>query len=420
LFAIDYVRLLTLTILLPAALAIWNNPENEKFGKLLPDKFVAGYLVLIFALTLQASTFTHALRSGILYSFLDIFLPYYVASRCLKNIEQFRDTLMAFVIASMVLAAIACIEFIRHWLLYASLDNALGVAWSYGTYLERGDGVLRAQGSTGHAIPLGYVMAVAIGLFLYLMKLVPTTTMKLMGMALLVGGIIAPVSRGPWVGAAVIVVIFVVTSHAAAKKMGQLAAVGAIALPALLASPFGEKAISYLPFIGTIAEDNVDYRERLLEISIGVVMQNPFFGAYDYMYSAAMQELRQGQGIIDIVNSFVGVALASGLVGLTLFTGFFILAGASVFRSMRTLSDRTDEHYLLGQSLFATLIGIMVIIFTVSSISIIPIIYWTFGGMCVAYSGVIRKFISKQQTAATPDEQNKAKAPHLRGPAFSS
>jgi hypothetical protein len=40
--------------------------------------------------------------------------------------------------------------------------------------------------------------------------------------------------------------------------------------------------------------------------------------------------------------------------------------------------------------------------------------------MCVAYSGVIRKFISKQQTAATPDEQNKAKAPHLRGPAFSS
>jgi len=404
LFTIDYLRLLALTILAPTAWAIWKDPESPRFGSLLPDKIIAAYLILIFALTLQASTFTHALRSGILYSILDIFLPYYVASRCVKNIGQFRDTLMAFAIASMVLAAIACFEFLRHWLLYASLDNALGMRWAYGTYLERGDGVLRAQGSTGHAIPLGYVMAVAIGFFLYLMTLVPKTTMKLLGIALLVGGIIAPVSRGPWVGAAVMVFVFFATAHAAAKKIGQLAAIGIVALPALLASPYGEKIISYLPFVGTIAEDNVNYRERLLEISIGVVLQNPFFGAYDYMYSSAMQELRQGQGIIDIVNSFIGVALASGLVGLSLYAGFFFLIGINLYRSMRRIPDRTSEHHVLGQSLLATLAGILVIIFTVSSISIIPVIYWTVAGLCVAYPGMI---VNAQNKSTTTHENQK-------------
>lgn len=400
LFTIDYLRLLALTILAPAAWALSKDSESPRFGSLIPDKFIAAYLILIFSLTLQASTFTHGLRSGILYSFLDIFLPYYVASRYVKNLNQFRDTLMAFAIAAMVLAAIACFEFLRHWLLYSSLGNALGTPWAYGTYLERGDGILRSQGSTGHAIPLGYVMAVAIGFYLYLMKLIPNTTMKLLGFILLIGGIVAPVSRGPWVGALVIVIVFFGTAHAAAKKIGQLIMAGAIALPALLISPYGEKIIAYLPYVGTIAEDNVNYRERLLEISIGVVLQNPFFGAYDYMLSSAMQELVQGQGIIDIVNSFIGVALASGLVGLLLYAGFFVACGITLFRSMRRIPDRTDEHHILGQTLLATLIGIMVIIFTVSSISVIPVIYWSVAGLCVAYSRMILQRPRGQTTIA--------------------
>jgi len=409
LFTIDYLRLLALTILAPTAWAIWKDTESPRFGRLLPDKFIAAYLILIFALTLQASTFTHALRSGILYSILDIFLPYYVASRYINNIEKFRDILMSFLIASGILAAIGCFEFFKHWLLYASLDNALGVSWAYGAYLERGDGVLRAQASTGHSIPLGYVIAVAIGFFLYLLNLMPSMNLRIVFVALLLGGIISPISRGPWVGAAIIFCVFILTAYSAAKKIRRLVAIGFVALPIILVSPYGEKLISFLPFVGTIDEQNVDYRERLLEISISVVLQNPFFGAYDYMFSDTMQELRQGQGIIDIVNSYVAVALSSGLVGLSLYAGFFILIGINLYRSLRSISDRTDEYYILGQSLLATLAGIMVIIFTVSSISVIPVIYWSVSGMCVAYSVMITK---KHRNSIVAPRNSKANLEH--------
>jgi len=410
LFTIDYLRLLALTILAPTAWALWKDPESPRFGRLLPDKFIAAYLILIFALTLQASTLTHALRSGVLYGILDIFLPYYVASRYIKNTETFRDTLMSFLIAAMILAAIGCFEAFRHWLLYASLDSALGVNWAYGAYLERGDGVLRAQASTGHAIPLGYVMAVAIGFLLYLLNSLPNVKVKIVIFALLLAGIIAPISRGPWVGAAVIILVFISTAHSAAKKIKNLAVTGFVALPIILSSPYGEKLISYLPFIGTIDEENVDYRERLLEISINVVLQNPLFGAYDYMFSDAMQELRQGQGIIDIVNSYVAVALSSGLVGLSLYAGFFIVIGLNLYRSLRSIPDRTDERYILGQSLLATLAGILVIIFTVSSISVIPVIYWSVAGMCVAYSGMIlRNAKTKPLECSTKKQQGNPK-----------
>src|SRR5438046_8698212 len=105
-------------------------------------------------------------------------------------------------------------------------------------------------------------------------------------------------------------------------------------------------------------------------------MESPLFGGYDSLYSPALEELMQGQGIVDIVNSYVGVGLQSGLVGLFLFVGFFIAAAVGILRGMRNLPDRTSELFLLGQTLLATLIGVMVSIFTVSSITVVPAVSW--------------------------------------------
>ena len=138
-FTIDYLRLLVLAVLLPAFLYLRKQPDVERFGRLIPDKLIAGYIVLQFLLMLNASTFTNALRSGVFYAFIDIFLPYYVASRSLKNLQGFRDALMGFVVAAMVLSAIGAFEYAKHWLLYKNLEDVLSVQqWGYGNYLERG------------------------------------------------------------------------------------------------------------------------------------------------------------------------------------------------------------------------------------------------------------------------------------------
>ena len=388
-FTINYLRLLALAVLLPAFLSLRTQPGVERFGRSIPDKLVAGYLILNFALMLLVDSFTNSLRAGVYYAFIDVILPYYVASRSLKHLQEFRDALMGFVVAALVLSAIGAFEFARHWLLYASLDQALGVRWDYGNYLERGERILRAQGSTGQPSPFGYVIAVATGFYLYLRKSVPNPIAWGIGLLLLIAGLIAAVSRGPWVGAAAILMVFIGTGPSAGRGLAKLGLLGVVILPVLLATPGGKEIIDHLPFIGTIDEGSVTYRKRLAEISIQVILQNPYFGTFDVLYLPAMQELIQGQGIIDVVNSYLGVALGSGLVGLSLFSGFFIAVAAGIFKGMRNLPDRNNELYLLGQGLISTLLGILVILFTVSSVTVIPVIYWSVAGLGVAYSRML-------------------------------
>jgi len=384
-FTINYPRLLTLTILFPAFLHLRALPENKRLGSLWADKFVLGYLVMNFGLMLSVSTLTNTLRHGFFYAFIDIFLPYYVASRALKDLKGFRDALMALVIAAAVLSAIGIFEFARHWLLYASLEAPLGIKWNMGNYLSRGE-LLRAQGSAGHSIVLGYFVAVAFGFYLFVQKSITSKGFRYLGLMLLLGGLISPLSRGPWVGAAAMLLIFMAIGPEALPKFVKMGLAALVAVPILISTPEGRAILDYLPFIGTVDESTVAYRERLLEISLQVMFQNPFFGAFDYIYSPAMQDLRQGQGIIDMVNTYLAIGLASGFVGLALFAGFFIAVALGIFRAMRRVPDRNDEHYRLGQALLATLLGIMVIIFTVSSINIIPIVYWSVGGLGVAYA----------------------------------
>ena len=394
LFSIDYLRLLALAILLPAWLALRLRPDAEPFGRSSADKLIAAYLVLQFFVQLPHTTLTETLRKGVFYAFTDVFLPYYVASRAARDFAAFRDVLMAFVLAALVAAALAVFEFGRHWLLYTPLEAALGVEWGMLNYLERGDGLLRAQASTGHPIVLGYVLALALILALYLKRLIPPNPFKA-ALVLLAAGLVAAMSRGPWIGAAVMLLAFVATGPRALPRLAKLGVAGLCFVPLLLLSSAGQALVDYLPFVGTVEAHNITYRELLFEISLGVVLDHPLFGAWDFLELPVMQQLRQGEGIIDIVNTYLGVALASGLVGLALFCGFFIVVLAELFAAMRRARDRDGEAsaggrggelYALGQAFFCALLGVLVIIFTTSSIALIPVVYWSIAGLAQAYA----------------------------------
>lgn len=394
-FSINYLRLLALVILFPTFMSLRNQPDTEPFGRSLPDKLLTGYLILQILLMLTVSSFTNTLRIGVFYSFIDIFLPYYVASRSLKNIQGFRDALMGFVLAALLLSVIGAFEFTRHWLLYASLDDVLGAPWDMGDYLARESegSALRSLGSTGHSIAFGYVMAVAIGFLLYLSKNTFKSYAYNIFLILLTAGLLASLSRGPWVGAATIAMIFIATGPSPVKSFAKLGLLVLLFIPLLLATDSGHKLVELLPFVGSASTETITYRQRLAEISLQVIMQKPFFGAFDHFYSPAMQELRQGQGIIDIVNTYLAVGLSTGLVGLALFAGFFISVAFGIFRGMRKLASRNDEMYSLGRGLLATLLGTLLTIATVSSITVIPVIYWSVAGLGVAYARLL--FLAK-------------------------
>ena len=395
-FTINYLRLLSLVVLLPAFLSLRKQPELEPFGRSLPDKLIAGHLILFFVLMLTVASFTHALRHGVFYAFIDIFLPYYVASRALKNLHHFRDALMGFVVGALVLSAIAVFEFGKGWLLYAGLDEALGRGTWTQNYLMRG-GSLRAQATTGQPIPLAFVIAVAAGFFLYLRKLVPNSMAWGFGLVLM-AGLIATLSRGPWVGAAAMVLVFLATGPSPARAFALLGVLGIIGVPVLLTTSLGNAILDYLPFVGSVDAFNVTYRRRLMDISIEVILQRPWFGAFDFYLMPEMQVLKQGQGIIDIVNTYLAVALERGLVGLSLFVGFFIAIAVGVFKGIRNLADRSGELYLLGQALLSTLLGTMIIILFCSYVGLTSVIISSVAGVCVAYTRMLA--LAKAREAA--------------------
>jgi len=381
-YTIDYVRLLSAIVLVPVCLQARKLAVSTGAKAYASDKILAIYIVLNLVLQAQHDIATEVVRSTLSW-IIDVVVPYYAISRSLKDVKGMRETWMSFVVAAMPAAMVAVFEFVRHWILYSSAGDALGVEWDPG-YLARGE-MLRASATSGQAIVLGYIMAIAIGLFLALRQSVPIKKFYLAGMALLVAGIVAPVSRGPWVGLVVILLLFVATGE---KPLQRIIKFSLAALPvgiALMFTPYGQKIIDYLPFIGNVEKENVTYRQNLFETSVQIIRDHPFFGSTDYLLH--MEELRQGQGIIDLVNTFLIVGLNTGLVGLSLYLLFFFTVLRHAFKAMRH-APRGSELRVQGQALLAVLVGILLIIATVSPIYQVPILLWSVAAMCLAYGSL--------------------------------
>jgi hypothetical protein len=103
-----------------------------------------------------------------------------------------------------------------------------------------------------------------------------------------------------------------------------------------------------------------------------------------------------------MVNTYLGVAMAGGVVSLALFAGVFAAAAWGAWRSMQLWTGYDEAHELLGRALLASLVGILVTIGTVSPISVIPLIYWTFAGLAVGYAALP---VAVQEPVGTQGEE---------------
>lgn len=389
LFELSHARILGMIIFLPAFFSSLRKNNSLSSGWAVSDKVITAYLLLTVAVYLRDTTVTDALRQT-LYLFLDVILPYVVISRSLKNLQAFRDTLSSFVIAMMVLALIGVFEFFKFWLLYEPLVGILQMDQGMRGYLAR-DGMLRAVASAGQPIVLGYLMVVGMGFYMFLKSTIQQKFMRRAGTALLAAGLIVPLSRGPWIGAVLLLLVFIATGRNPVRPLISLALAAMLALPLIAVLPGTDKVTNLLPFIGSTEKENVDFRANLITNSMIVIQRHPWFGSTNFIETPEMEAMRHGEDNIDVVNTYVRVALEKGFVGLGLFVGFFALTAFGIYRAMRLIPDKASEEYLLGRVLLATLLAILMMIFTVSSITFIPIVYWSLAGMGVAYTRMVRR-----------------------------
>ena len=117
-----------------------------------------------------------------------------------------------------------------------------------------------------------------------------------------------------------------------------------------------------------------------------ILWQSPVFGSLQFRGDEAAQELRGEGGLIDMVNSYMRVALGSGVVGLTLFVGLFASACVLAWRTRR-FSEQSPAVGSAAHALLAAMAGILVTIATTSSVSVIPPIYFMFVGLTVGWCG---------------------------------
>jgi hypothetical protein len=394
LFDLSNYRLLALLVLLPLALrgriALATPDQGGATSNDRPRR-LAGVLLLAYGalVILNESphvSATHSVRQGFLFV-LDTWLIFYCVSVFCNSRRSINETMASFVLICAVYAPIAAFETIRSWLLYE------GIGWRWGNPLEfawllRGDR-LRAQASAGHALPFGYMMAIAIGFWLYLRRVGEVRAVPgWVVFGWLSMGLLASISRGPWLVALATVMMFTLLAQPRMTTLIRTVTVATLAGGALLMTPMGDRVIEMLPFVGSVDSYNVLYRQRLAAASWALIQLNPLFG--DPFALRYLEELRQGQGIIDLVNTYASVALFNGLVGLALFLGAMVV-GLWAATGVMQRSRRSDHGLAaLGACLIACMVGTLLMMATGSFGTGLAKVTWVLAGLLLAYARIGR------------------------------
>jgi hypothetical protein len=306
-------------------------------------------------------TFTGYLRNAFVF-FFQYCVPFYVLSRSAATRQSLDEILAMFCLACALMAGIATFEAVRHWLLYGDLWHRWNDEFLLTVYLPRGDS-LRAMASAGHPLTLGYLCAIAFGLWLSLSQNITAPRQRLAVHVVLLMGLVAAFSRGPMLGAVIIYLLYAAFRPNAAWRVFKAGTVAAAFATALSFTPVGQRIISVIPFFGgTVDSENITYRQRLLSRTMDIIADSPWLGARDAMLQ--LTDMRQGQGIIDIINGFAEILLGSGLIGFSLFAYIVLGALFSVWREKRRAAPDDLPTITMGAALISCLITSLILIAT--------------------------------------------------------
>jgi len=391
LFALDNYRLLAFCVLLPATIRYRKNQKDSMKGA-----FGAMDVLLLAFGILQVVLYTapdlpqhfvipdspsNALRRAVLF-LLDTYLLYFAISRICQSRKKMVDAVASFCLACAVIAAISMFERMKGWLLYVDIASHWGTDPNATFYLSRG-GSVRAQVSAGHSIALGCLLAVAFGFWLYLRSHVQSRIHRIGVTLLLWGGLFGAFSRGAWLGAATVYFTFIAIGPRAVSRLVKGTGLALVVAGLIVVSPIGDRILDVLPVMGRTADVSITYRHRLADRGWELVLAHPFFG--DQFPWPEMEDLRQGEGIIDIVNTYLGVALNYGFIGLFCFLSFILLGMTRVYARARELYHSDPDLALLGTSLIACIVGTLIMIDSSSFILGCEKTFYVLAGLAAAY-----------------------------------
>lgn len=364
-------RALSLLMIVPLALRVASTPPATDLPAInwrLADLAVVAYELLGIALEGRTASATHMVRLSLI-SALDILLPYYVVSRGITSWAQVRALLAVFCATMGLVVAATFVEQLLRWPMYSDLQHVYGQRWVVTWILERG-GLLRVRAMTPQPLLLGYLLLFALAYWLALTGTRWRERRNLLATGALLVALYFTVSRGPLMAGALLLISLLALGTMRPTLYGWLLTAATIAFATMVVMGWDDALVQALKqLLGDEAgqDGSIDYRKLLLETSLVLIAQNPWLGASDYYLY--MEHLRQGEGIIDLVNTYVHIALAQGLIGLALFLIPYVVM---IRRLLGQLAHAQGDDAMVARALISLTVAALFMLFTASFYWIMP------------------------------------------------
>ena len=327
------------------------------------DGLIGAVIIVIYLATIRETSSTNALRE--FFNFLlSYVLPYYIISRSIQGPQQARSVMLALAGSAVVLSTLAVYEARNTWPIYRGIWTHYGIELGRDADVKIRGGLMRSAGPYSEPLSLAFAMTIGLVALLSIRQEFRKRWHYALLCAVVVAGLIAPQGRGAWIGA--LSALFALDLYRRSYRRFTIKAVliGIAGVVALAVATVNNRVAVML---GLTAEGQgtLDYREQLLTRGIEEFWKNPIFGDAIGDVLNNMRDMIQGEGIVDLVNGYLHIALISGAAGLLILVA--CLAGvASLFARARDFYDAPRIVRDSTAFAFASLIAIAVMLTSMS------------------------------------------------------
>ncbi len=382
LMSMDNVKLLSIIIITPLLFVGMPKLSRLRFGLL--DFLVLSYGLWTIFLSYRGVPMTTGLRYSINIILIWI-LPYFAISRLVVHWRVVHSTMNTWLLMSTILSLIAMISIARQWNLYTVID----IDSSFEVEYYRRGGWLRVATTFSTSL-FAYFLSVALITLEVLKRYVKVTRLQTWAMRIMFPiAVFMTGSRAGWVMVPICYgLYFIFDQKSVLLKWSALTAgiVGGF----ISYSVYTQNALSNVDEYGTF-----QYRRDLIDASMIQIDSAFWAGDADYLNSEHLAHMVQGQGIIDIVNSYLQIALRYGVVGFILFVSMIGVACFSLFRIKASWGHlAADEQQWLRDwraVLLAALIALSLLFVTTSMVSYTVSIFMVLLALTRGMSGQVKK-----------------------------
>ncbi len=326
------------------------------------DLAFAGMLAMQIFMDARGNHLTFALRACVIVLF-NLGIPYLAISRACYRSHSPGALMLACIASCCILAIIAGFESQKHWLVYENLTARIHADPDVVTgYAKQRGGLLRARVTWSESTGLSLFLGLQFVMLVALRRRIGSNLAFVCTGAILLIGVFFTFARVGYVVLGVGLIACFIYERRWGHLIGLLFLMPMIAtMIVLLAHVIPAVAAS----IGMAddADTTVDYRSRLLAAGLDLFKANWLEGMSMDEINDRLDFMRQGEGIIDLVNQPLIIFMRAGLLGGLVY--YAILAGVvrGLFANAKRLSP---DLRAAGGACFAGLLGLTVSLVTTS------------------------------------------------------